>query len=197
GKRKPRLSSPAPQRAAYKNSPPPASRSAVVGVFVARTAERGVRVGVTGAGPCAFRATAFEQALLKNFTADALKGVSVPAAGLNSDIHAGADYRAHLIGVLARPAGGAAALKRQSIACSRAGWRMTPLRPFSFRARHEPNRPHRCDFRRHLAGADGPGAFAGADPGRADDTGRADQARCRRGRVGHLPSSPRGRLGAE
>ena len=100
---------PIPQSAAYEKFPHPASRYAVVGVFVARTAERGVRVGVTGAGPCAFRATAFEQTLLKNFTADALKGVSIPAAGLNSDIHAGADYRAHLVGVLARRAVAAAA----------------------------------------------------------------------------------------
>jgi carbon-monoxide dehydrogenase medium subunit len=100
---------PIPQSAAYEKFPHPASRYAVVGVFVARTAERGVRVGVTGAGPCAFRATAFEQTLLKNFTADALKSVSIPAAGLNSDIHAGADYRAHLVGVLARRAVAAAA----------------------------------------------------------------------------------------
>jgi carbon-monoxide dehydrogenase medium subunit len=103
------VSFPIPQSAAYEKFPHPASRYAVVGVFVARTAERGVRVGVTGAGPCAFRATAFEQALLKNFTPDALKGVSIPAAGLNSDIHADADYRAHLIGVLARRAVAAAA----------------------------------------------------------------------------------------
>jgi carbon-monoxide dehydrogenase medium subunit len=100
---------PIPQSAAYEKFPHPASRYAVVGVFVARTAERGVRVGVTGAGHCAFRAAAFEQTLLKNFTADALKGVSIPAAGLNSDIHAGADYRAHLVGVLARRAVAAAA----------------------------------------------------------------------------------------
>jgi len=100
---------PIPQSAAYEKFPHPASRYAVVGVFVARTAQRGVRVGVTGAGPCAFRATAFEQALLKNFTADALKGVTIPAAGLNSDMHADADYRAHLVGVLARRAVAAAA----------------------------------------------------------------------------------------
>jgi carbon-monoxide dehydrogenase medium subunit len=68
-----------------------------------------VRVGVTGAGPCAFRVTQFEQALSKSFSPDALKGLSVPSTGLNSDIHAGADYRAHLVAVLARRAVAAAA----------------------------------------------------------------------------------------
>ncbi len=102
------VSFPIPQGAAYQKFFHPASRYAVVGVFVARTAG-GVRVGVTGAGPCAFRATALEQALSKNFSPDALKGMSIPAAGLNSDIHAAADYRAHLIGVLARRAVAAAA----------------------------------------------------------------------------------------
>ncbi|HXV22966.1 MAG TPA: xanthine dehydrogenase family protein subunit M [Alphaproteobacteria bacterium] len=101
------VSFPVPQGAAYEKFFHPASRFAVVGVFVARSAS-GVRVGVTGAGPCAFRATAFEQALSKNFSADALKGLRVPADGLNSDIHAAADYRAHLIGVLARRAVAAA-----------------------------------------------------------------------------------------
>ncbi len=102
------VSFPIPQGAAYAKFPHPASRYAVVGVFVARTSG-GVRVGVTGAGPCAFRATAFEAALAKNFSPDALKGLSIPATGLNSDIHAAADYRAHLIGVLARRAVAAAA----------------------------------------------------------------------------------------
>jgi aerobic carbon-monoxide dehydrogenase medium subunit len=102
------VSFPAPERAAYEKFRHPASRYAVVGVFVAKTAG-GVRVGVTGAGPCAFRATQFEQALAKSFSPDALKGLSVPTAGLNSDIHAGADYRAHLVAVLARRAVAAAA----------------------------------------------------------------------------------------
>ena len=58
----------------------------------------------TGAGPSAFRATAMEQALAANFSADALDGVAVPADDLNADIHAGADYRAHLISVMAKRA---------------------------------------------------------------------------------------------
>ena len=102
------VSFPIPRGSAYQKFPHPASRYAVVGVFVARTAG-GVRVGVTGAGPCAFRATAFETALSKSFSPDALKGLSIPATGLNSDIHAAADYRAHLIGILARRAVAAAA----------------------------------------------------------------------------------------
>jgi carbon-monoxide dehydrogenase medium subunit len=97
------VSFPIPERAAYEKFRHPASRYAVVGVFVARTAG-GVRVGVTGAGPCAFRATQLEQALARDFSPDASKGITIPADGLNSDIHAAADYRAHLIGVMARRA---------------------------------------------------------------------------------------------
>jgi carbon-monoxide dehydrogenase medium subunit len=95
---------PIPQKAAYQKFRNPASRYALVGVFVARTAG-GVRVAVTGAGANGvFRANAIEAALGSNFSAAALAGVSVPASGLNSDIHADAAYRAHLIGVLAKRA---------------------------------------------------------------------------------------------
>jgi len=99
---------PVPQKAAYQKFANPASRYALVGVFVAKTAS-GVRVAVTGAGSGGvFRVKAFEDALAKNFTASALEGLSVSAANLNSDIHADADYRAHLIGVLAKRAVAAA-----------------------------------------------------------------------------------------
>jgi carbon-monoxide dehydrogenase medium subunit len=94
------VSFPIPQAAAYAKFAHPASGYAVVGVMVARTGD-GVRVGVTGAGPSAFRATAIEQALSGSFTAEAAKGVAMLAAGLNGDIHASADYRAALISVLA------------------------------------------------------------------------------------------------
>lgn len=94
---------PLPKRAAYVKFPNPASRYAVVGVFVAETAG-GVRVAVTGAGPGVFRATNFEAALNGSLTAAALNGVTWPADDLNSDIHASAEYRAHLIGVLAKRA---------------------------------------------------------------------------------------------
>jgi aerobic carbon-monoxide dehydrogenase medium subunit len=103
------VSFPIPQKAAYMKFRNPASRYALVGVFVAKTAG-GVRVAVTGAGSSGvFRAEAFEAALNANFSPAALDGVSVPASGLNSDLHADADYRAHLIGVMARRAVEAAA----------------------------------------------------------------------------------------
>jgi aerobic carbon-monoxide dehydrogenase medium subunit len=103
------VSFPIPQRAAYMKFRNPASRYALVGVFVAKTAG-GVRVAVTGAGSNGvFRAEQFEAALNANFSAAALDDVSVPASGLNSDLHADADYRAHLIGVMARRAVEAAA----------------------------------------------------------------------------------------
>ncbi|MBI2742171.1 MAG: xanthine dehydrogenase family protein subunit M [Rhodospirillales bacterium] len=97
------ISFPKVEKAAYMKFPNPASRYAMVGVFVAKTAN-GVRVAVTGAGPCVFRVKAMEDALAKNFSSDAIKDIKVPADGLNSDIHASAEYRAHLVNVMARRA---------------------------------------------------------------------------------------------
>jgi len=100
---------PIPLKAAYQKFPNPASRYAIVGVFVAKTAG-GVRVAVTGAGAGGvFRAAALEGALASNFAPSAIAGAKVAAEGLSSDIHADAAYRAHLIGVLARRAVAAAA----------------------------------------------------------------------------------------
>jgi carbon-monoxide dehydrogenase medium subunit len=101
------VSFPKPERAAYVKFRNPASRYAMVGVFVAKTGG-GVRVAVTGAGPGVFRVPAMEQALAGSFTADAIKSISVPADNLNSDIHGSAAYRAHLVGVIARRAVAAA-----------------------------------------------------------------------------------------
>jgi carbon-monoxide dehydrogenase medium subunit len=90
-------------QANYQKFRNPASRYAIVGVFVAKTAA-GVRVAVTGAGPCVFRVSAMETALAGNFSADAIKDIQIPQDGLNSDIHASAEYRAHLVNVMARRA---------------------------------------------------------------------------------------------
>ncbi len=95
-----RVTFPVPRRAAYMKFRNPASRYAVVGVFVAET-DAGVRVGVTGAGACVFRHTEMEQALSASFTPQALAGISTSADDLNSDLHATAAYRAHLVGVMA------------------------------------------------------------------------------------------------
>ncbi|MBK3797672.1 carbon monoxide dehydrogenase [Azospirillum brasilense] len=92
-----------PDKAAYAKFRNPASRYAIVGVFVAVFGSE-VRVAVTGAGPSVFRADDMEAALAQDFRADALNGASVPADGLNADIHASADYRAHLVRVMARRA---------------------------------------------------------------------------------------------
>jgi carbon-monoxide dehydrogenase medium subunit len=92
-----------PETAAYIKFPNPASRYAIVGVFVAKTAS-GVRVAVTGAGSCVFRAREMETSLTASFSPSALENASVSADGLNSDIHASAEYRAHLVGVMARRA---------------------------------------------------------------------------------------------
>lgn len=97
------VSFPKPARAAYAKFPNPASRYAVAGVMVAET-DDGVRVAVTGAGASAFRVAAFEEALAASLTADALAGLSIDAAALNSDLHASAAYRAHLVNVMARRA---------------------------------------------------------------------------------------------
>ncbi len=94
---------PIPRRAGYVKFAQPASRYALVGVMVAESAA-GVRVAVTGAGPCVFRVPAMEQALAQDFQPQALDGIEVPADELNDDLHASAEYRAHLVGVLARRA---------------------------------------------------------------------------------------------
>jgi carbon-monoxide dehydrogenase medium subunit len=94
------VSFPIPRKAAYAKFPNPASRFALVGVFVAQTAH-GVRVAVTGAAPTPFRCKPIEDALAKSWSAAAAKGVKVDAHGLNTDLHGSAAYRAHLVAVMA------------------------------------------------------------------------------------------------
>ncbi len=95
------VSFPVPRRAAYAKFPNPASRFALVGVFVAQLADGSVRVAITGAGPGVFRASAIEAALAQNFSAAAAKAVKLGSAGLSTDLHGSAEYRAHLIPVMA------------------------------------------------------------------------------------------------
>ncbi len=92
------ISFPVPKAAAYMKFVQPASRFALVGVFVAQTAG-GVRVAVTGAGQGVFRHKALEDALNKSFCVQSAAGVSIDASDLNADIHATAAYRANLISV--------------------------------------------------------------------------------------------------
>lgn len=95
---------PVPSKAAYEKFRNPASRYAIVGVFVAQ-GPAGTRVAITGAGQGGvFRHTEMEQALAANFSPDAVANIKTPAGDMNSDIHASAEYRAHLCGVIARRA---------------------------------------------------------------------------------------------
>ncbi len=97
------VSFPMPEKAAYMKFPNPASRYAIVGVFVSQGSQ-GIRVAVTGAGACVFRVAEMEQALAANFSADAVAGISIPDGDLNSDIHASTEYRAHLVTIMAKRA---------------------------------------------------------------------------------------------
>ena len=99
-----KVSFPIPKKAAYQKFRNQASRFALVGVFVSKRGSE-IRVAVTGAGSNGvFRVPSFEEALKKRFSPKSLEGMSIPATGMNSDIHGSAEYRAHLVGVLARRA---------------------------------------------------------------------------------------------
>lgn len=94
---------PTPRRAAYSKFANPASRYAIAAVMVADT-DGGVRVAVTGAADAVYRESAMEEALNADFTVASLERIQVDAGAMASDMHADSDYRAHLVGVMARRA---------------------------------------------------------------------------------------------
>ena len=99
-----KVSFPLPKKAAYQKFRNQASRFALVGVFVAK---RGSEIGVAVTGASSngvFRVKSFEEALKKRFSPKSLEGMTIPADGMNADIHGSAEYRAHLVSVLARRA---------------------------------------------------------------------------------------------
>lgn len=98
-----RIDFPIPDRAAYRKFPNPASRYAVAGVLVADFAGT-IRVGVTGAGPCAYRATAMEAALTADLRPEVARNTEVAYDHFNADLHASAEYRANLVQVMAERA---------------------------------------------------------------------------------------------
>ena len=99
-----KVSFPLAKKAAYMKFKHPASGFALVGVFVSKRGSD-IRVAATGAGSNGvFRVKSFEEALKKRFAAKSIEGMTIPADGMNTDIHGSAEYRAHLVGVMARRA---------------------------------------------------------------------------------------------
>jgi aerobic carbon-monoxide dehydrogenase medium subunit len=98
---------PIPEKAGYAKMKNPASRYVMAGAFVSK-GPMGVRVAINGAGPCVFRQADMEKALAANWSPDAVAAVKQAADGLNSDIHGSAEYRAHLVTVMAKRAVAAA-----------------------------------------------------------------------------------------
>ena len=92
-----------PNKSCYVKFPNPASRYAIVGVYVAKF-KKEVRVAVTGVESCVFRCKKLEDALSSNFSPTAIDSVNISSKGFNTDIHASAEYRAHLIAILAKKA---------------------------------------------------------------------------------------------
>ena len=92
-----------PQKSSYQKLPNPASRYAVVGVYVAKY-KSGINVAVTGAKPCVYNNKDLAQALSKNFSPSAIDSVKITSSGMNADIHASADYRANMVKAFAKKA---------------------------------------------------------------------------------------------
>ena len=92
-----------PEKSSYAKFPNPASRYAIVGVYVAKL-KKEVRVAVTGVESCVFRCKKLEDALTNNFSPSAIDSVTILSKGFNADIHASAEYRAHIIKIMAKRA---------------------------------------------------------------------------------------------
>jgi len=92
-----------PDKSSYQKHPNPASRYAIVGVYVAKLGKE-IRVAITGVESCVFRCKKLEAALTNNFSALAIDNVNISSKGFNSDIHASAEYRAHIIKVMSKKA---------------------------------------------------------------------------------------------
>ena len=92
-----------PEKSAYAKFPNPASRYAVVGVYVAKL-KKEIRVAITGVQSCVFRCKKLEDALTSNFSSSAIDNISISSKGFNADIHASAEYRSHLVKVMTKRA---------------------------------------------------------------------------------------------
>ena len=98
---------PIPEKAGYAKMRNPASRYVMAGAFVSK-GPMGLRVAINGAGPCVFRQAEMEAALAGSWSPDAVAGVKQDPDGMNGDIHGSAEYRAHLVTVMAKRAVAAA-----------------------------------------------------------------------------------------
>jgi len=94
---------PIPEKAGYAKLKNPASRYVMAGAFISK-GPMGLRVAINGAAPCVFRQAEMEAALDRNWSADSVAGIKQAADDLNSDIHGSAEYRAHLVTVMAKRA---------------------------------------------------------------------------------------------
>jgi len=92
-----------PKKSSYQKLPNPASRYAIVGVYVAKH-KAGINVGITGAKPCVYNDKDLANALSKNFSSSAIENVKISSSGMNSDIHASSEYRANMVKVFAKKA---------------------------------------------------------------------------------------------
>ena len=92
-----------PEKSSYQKHPNPASRYAVVGVYIAKH-KSGVRVAVTGAKPCVYNDNDLSKALESDFSASSVAGMKLKSSDMNSDIHASAEYRANLVVIQAKKA---------------------------------------------------------------------------------------------